>query len=322
MKTSNRTVISAEKEVVEKIMSTTVYIKVCDNTGKHSQEEIQKDIDSAFKDFEEFESKYSRFIKGNELDKFNCGEPVKLTEDFIEMVKLSIRFNKETFGMFNISLLDNLKSEGYVLSKNDGFTNQEHIDKFTAIGDPKLLKVTKTKVTNPAKLKIEFGGIGKGYIVDKVSKKLGEKYSNFIVDAGGDIRFEGQDLDNNFNFWSCGLENPLTNKDGLFFKLQGKSIATSSSVKRTWSKDGVVKNHIINPLTGKSVENEVASATVIANTTAEADVFSKTILMFGVENGIKFADSKNLACVLICKNGDIIKNEKSEKFIYENESTN
>ncbi len=315
----NQMIVSAEKEVVGQIMSTNVYLKISDNTGKYSKQTLETDIELAFSEFVNFESKFSRFIKENELDKFNNGESVKLSEDFIEMVKLSIRFYKETFGMFNISLLENLKSEGYVQSKNKGFTSSENQEKYNVVtGDLKSLKVTKTKISNPLNLKIEFGGIGKGFIVDKISNILSKKYSNFVIDAGGDIRFEGQDIENNNEYWKCGIENPFTDKDELFLKLNNKSVATSSSVKRTWSKDGVTKNHIINPLTGMSIDNEVASATVIADSTVQADVFSKTILMFGVENGIKFADSKNLACVLICKNGDIIKNENSEKFIYEN----
>jgi len=331
-----------QKEIKNEIMATDILICIYDEEPK---EEIQKSIDESFKIFRDIEKRFSRFLPNNELSSFNSfgllknpKENIQLSDDLYQMLEKSLSFNKFTNGAFDISILPNLINEGYNISKTKGYYKPSILNsksnsptlqsssnlntvKTSKIMDLVLNKQEKT-VTKPLALKIDLGGIAKGYAVDKVSKFLKEKYSNFLIDAGGDIYSSGIDLKNNYQYWAIDIENPLlTNISSDTLIVSDKGIATSGINRRKWTKDGIQKNHIINPKTGKSVSNDILSVTVITDTATQSDVLAKSLLIMGIEKGIKFSEEKEIASYFIDKNLKIFKSSKINKYIWK-EQTN
>ncbi len=210
-------IVTVEKEEIGTIMSTVIYIKIVDNSNLVAENDLRTDIDLAFNLFTDFQNNYSRFIRDNELDLYNKGiKTGNLSFDFLEMVKIGEQFNKISGGVFSIHVLRPLIKIGYSTSKDKGFTAH------AAIPDQNL------KLRTDA---IDFGGLGKGYITDKVTKILNKKYKNFVVDAGGDISFVGGDLENNPDHWVVGIEDPISGKDFMFLQAKNLSIATSTVKK-------------------------------------------------------------------------------------------
>lgn len=124
-------------------------------------------------------------------------------------------------------------------------------------------------------------GIVKGWAIKKGANKLLEKgYTNFYIDAGGDIQVHGHNKDR--QLWSVGIRNPFNrfeNVKTLF--LTGCGIATSGNYIRG--------NHIYNPFqTGKPVP-DVVSLTVIGSDVCEADRFATAAFAMG-EKGIYFIE--------------------------------
>ena len=120
-------------------------------------------------------------------------------------------------------------------------------------------------------MQLDFGGIGKGYIAQKVVDYLKkEGITASLVDAGGDIVLG--DAPPNKKGWIVGVNQPEKSDDLLPEKLQlhNMSVATSGDVYQFIEHAGKKYSHIINPLTGYGVTS-LRNVTVIANNGADAD---------------------------------------------------
>ena len=142
----------------------------------------------------------------------------------------------------------------------------------------------------PAKgMQLDFGGIGKGYIAQKVVDYLKkEGVTASLVDAGGDIVFG--DAPPNKKGWIVGVNQPEKTDDLLPEKLQlhNMSVATSGDVYQFIEHDGKKYSHIINPLTGYGVTS-LRNVTVIANNGADADWLATACSILSINEAKKLA---------------------------------
>ena len=138
--------------------------------------------------------------------------------------------------------------------------------------------VTKTH----AETKFDFGGIAKGFAVDRAVANLkAEGMKNGLIDLGGNIYCLGSPKDR--NYWSVGIKDPL-NKNRIVARVEmsNKAIATSGAYERFVEIDGVRYGHIMNPVTGKPATG-LLSATVIADSGIIADGLSTALFVLGPE---------------------------------------
>ena len=138
-------------------------------------------------------------------------------------------------------------------------------------------------------MQLDFGGIGKGYIAQKVIdylKKEGNTAS--LVDAGGDIVFG--DAPPNKKGWIVGVNQPEKANDLLPEKLQlhNISVATSGDVYQFIEHAGKKYSHIIDPKTGYGVTS-LRNVTVIANDGADADWLATACSILPINEAKKLA---------------------------------
>ena len=293
-----------EKEIKKEIMSTDVYILI--SSDIYSKSEMDEDIEHCFDMFRAFEQKFSRFIPDSELSKFNKGLITSIDDDFDQMIATAQKWQIKTQGLFDIGILPILENEGYTKNiddlKSKPITEQNiKLKKFQSIKH--LTKNTDTgQYSKPKDLQIDLGGIGKGFIVDKVSKWLHEKYTNFVVDAGGDIFFAGENKIAKYNYWESYIENPKTESGSIqTLKLRNKGVATSGINRRNWIKSNETKHHIINPQTQLSADTDLISVTVIADSASQADILAKSLIIMGSKNGIEYAKLNHIPAFFIKK---------------------
>jgi FAD:protein FMN transferase len=300
--TSAKTSHFFQKEIKMEIMSCDVYIGIVENDSLNFPlNELEKDVDIAFAMFKSFEKKYSRFIKDNELYKFNIASGwLDTSLEIFELLELSVKYYKYTSGIFDISVYQNLMHEGYDKSlKNGSLVNYHELSSYKkhSVAD---LQFKDGKVYKPKGLLIEFGGLGKGYVVKKVSAFLAKKYKNFIIDAGGDIYFSGVDLKNGYNYWACDIENPThVEKNLATLLISNKGVATSGINRRKWIINDIQKNHLINPKSGKSVPQDILSVTVVSNDIIFSDIMAKSLLIMGTDIGLDFCEKHKIAALYV-----------------------
>lgn len=260
---------------------------------------LESDLVELEKIVTDFEKKFSRFLLSSELCLFNeTAECFLASSIFVDILLKSRHFYYLTQGIFDPSILVDLEKIGY--DQSFDLINQLADKKRktslykTCSFDSVSINAVSNIIAKPIKARLDFGGIGKGYVVDLLSNKLKEKgYQNFWISAGGDMYLSG--VTENKQKYQVGVQNPL-NPDVDITKVlvfgNELAVATSGITKREWQLGGVSFNHIIDPRTRTSVSNDLLSVTVVSNTTIKSDVFAKTILILGKAKGLEFINSQ------------------------------
>lgn len=214
----------------------------------------------------DFESLYSRFRSNSLISRLN---QTKFLEnppiDLYTMIKKSQAVFSLTQGGFNISVGAKLEEMGYGLknskSKIPNPTLKVMSSKALPGGQkPKFVNSKiinkKTKILIPSNTRIDLGGIGKGYLIEKLAglvKSNGIKY--FLINGGGDIYVTS---DNNKPV-KIMLENPFTASESIgWIELKNSALSCSGINKRTWQKGKKTFHHLIDMKNNRLVKKYFA----------------------------------------------------------------
>jgi thiamine biosynthesis lipoprotein len=265
--------------------------------------------------FHEIEARFSRFRPDSELSAINArsAAQVGVSAQMMQLLDLALYFNKRTNGMFDPAVLPALEDAGYdrtferVARDDPDARAPRRVQAHTfSIAQVQIDRHQRT-LTAPTGLRIDFGGIGKGYAVDIASQRLSAT-RDFLVDAGGDIFASGNGPGG--DGWPIGIADPAIGADLDVVVLRDQAIATSTTALRRWKRGDSWNSHIIDPRTGASTGSEVVSASVIAGTATEADVYAKCALMLGADAGRRFLETNRAQGLLVLDNSSVVRSTR------------
>ena len=281
------------------------------------QKNAIENIAQAKEMYVDFTNTFSRFIFESELSKLNLavGDWNFASDVMREVASLSLEYNKKTEGLFDPRILGVLENIGYADDFEMGTRKLgKNIQNQTLLSNKKLnedLKIKDDKVFFGVKM--DFSGIVKGYVTDKVVNFFDSKgWENFLIDSGGDIFMRGNDEDG--KLWTVDVEGISAEK--IMFALSNKAIATSGIGKRRWEIDGRMMHHIINPKNANQFSFDIKSVSVIADLTADADVWAKSLFLMGKKSGIIYARENNLAAVFLDCRGSAWISPEAKKYLH------
>ncbi|MEW5847423.1 MAG: FAD:protein FMN transferase [Myxococcota bacterium] len=137
-------------------------------------------------------------------------------------------------------------------------------------------------------MRVGFGAIGKGYAADQASALLTARgFPDHIIDAGGDLVLRGS---RGGEPWSVGVRDPRGNGMLAVVSATNCGLATSGDYERYFTIDGKRYSHIIDLRTGWPSRG-VVSATVLAPSGMDADALATSMVVLGVQAGIRLASS-------------------------------
>ncbi len=160
-----------------------------------------------------------------------------------------------------------------------------------------LLINTNSISSNNPHIWLDFGGIAKGYAIDQaIETLLSFGLSNAIVNAGGDLRSIGRKGQIQ---WKVAVRKPNSEDILAVIEVQGdESVFTSGNYARYKIFNEKRYAHIIDPHSGYGID-EIVSATVIADDGVLADAAATAVIVAGIENWQKVAESMQLSQVLL-----------------------
>ncbi len=168
-------------------------------------------------------------------------------------------------------------------------------------------------------MKLGLGGIGQGFIADKIKAMLIAKgVVSGIVNISGDINTWGKQLDG--EKWKVGIKNPM-NKDKVFatFPLEDSSVETSGSYEKYVTFNGKRYSHIIDTRTGYPASG-VISVSVFAKSTELADALATGIFVLGVDVGLDLVNQlPGIGCIYVDDKGKIWTSKNIDLKNYKNE---
>ena len=221
------------------------------------------------------------------------GTPMHVSPETMEVLQRSIEMSQLTEGTFDITIGPLLALWQHAADTNITPT-PEAIDAAKAkVGwqnlrlDPNALTV---EFLVPG-MKLDVGGIAKGYAIDKSIELLqADGATGGMVDIGGDIRCFGKGLEH--ETWRIGIQDPNVDADDMspnkflrILSFTDRAVATSGHYRRYALIDGEQVSHIITPSTG-SGKHESASTTIIAPDATTADGLATAVSILGPDKGL------------------------------------
>ena len=248
--------------------------------------------------FRQAEQMMSRFLPDSELSRLNAADaPQVVSPALFAVIETALWAAQQSGGLYDPTNLAALEAAGYdrsfehVVTRN-GFAWHAPADALDS--QPRrqggyagiVLDAATGAVTKPAGVRLDLGGIGKGWTVDRAAEQLLGAEA-FLVNAGGDLYAHGRP--GHARGWRVTIEHPLRRTHWiarLFIDHAG--LATSTTMKRRWTVAGRSQHHLIDPRTGQPAITDALSVTVVAPRTVTAELLAKVALLLGADAGLEY----------------------------------
>ncbi len=267
--------------------------------------------------FEVWEQRLSRFRPDSELSRANdlAGTPVALSPVLWEVCLAALDAARLTAGLVQPTLLSALEAAGYDRSFDGLPADGSSSTALAPATDPQawtrvnLVKTSRSLIA-PADIRLDLGGIAKGWAADRAAQRLAAR-GPALVDAGGDVAVSGPMAAG--QGWPIGVADPSSESGALVetIRLRRGGVATSGRDYRRWHHDGAWQHHILDPRTGRPAQTDVVSATVVAPCAQLAESAAKAALILGSQQAIPWLDLRpHLSGLLILEDGSVLRSRR------------
>jgi FAD:protein FMN transferase len=259
-----------------------------------NEADAQAAATAGFAEIHRLEELLSTWIPTSELSRVNALAgvmPIPVSHDTMTVVQGAIQVAELTDGGFNIAIGPVVDVWNVIEGRR--VPTESELDALRRMVDVHAVHVdaqTQTIFLEKAGMRIDVGGIGKGYAADQavaVMKKAGALAG--IVALSGDIKTFGR-LPGERKF-PVGIQHPRKEGEVLaFIDLEDEAISTAGDYERFFEREGVRYHHILNPRTLQPARG-CQSVTVIAREGIWADGLDTGIFVMGAELGMRLVEA-------------------------------
>lgn len=269
------------------------------------------------KRIEELENCFSTTKPESDVYKINHTDSVFEIphEETAELALYALEMAEKTGGALNPAIYPVVKAWGFTTGEYR-IPPENQILALLPLTDFRKIKVEernspdlqkKFAISKPAGAMIDFGAVAKGFASDEAVKIL-KSYGieSAVLDLGGNIVAFGAKPDG--TEWNVGIKNPWdagTPVAGL--KIKNQCVVTSGGYERFFTGgDGKKYIHIFDGKTGRPVENDLESVTVVSESGVYADALSTALFVMGTEKAADYWRShQDFDMILISKDRKI-----------------
>lgn len=263
----------------------------------HDQTAIRAALEAAYLEVVRLEGLMTPWRETSELSQVNAAAgkaPVKVGAEMLEVMQKSLWVASRSDGVFDVTFASmgklwrfNHDMTGEVPARAELERARRRIDYRHVAMNPEA----STIFLRRADQKIDFGGIAKGYAVDRAAAVLrATGLKAFYVQAGGDLYVEGKKPDG--SPWRVGIRDPRGPEGSFFARLpvEDHAFSTAGDYERSFFKDGKRYHHIIDPRTGFP-SSASRSVTVWAKDAFTADAIDDAVFILGPKRGLELVES-------------------------------
>jgi FAD:protein FMN transferase len=243
------------------------------------------------------EKKFSRYRSDSVTARIHeqRGAPIDVDEETAALLDFARQCHELSDGLFDIT--SGVLRRAWRFDGSDRIPEQAAVERLLPLVGFSRIHWRSPRLTLPAGMELDFGGIGKEYAVDRAFELLAARHAApFLVNFGGDLRANRPPAHGS---WQVGVERPDAEKEStLLLNLERGALATSGDSRRFLLKDGIRYGHILDPRTGWPVAGAPRSVTVAAASCTEAGLLSTLALLHG-PRAQEFLDEQGVRCWIL-----------------------
>jgi len=271
--------------------------------AERDEERTQEAISAAFEEIRRIDLLLSIHKTNSETARLNASaatKPVEVSPELNFVLSKSLDIARRTDGAFDATIGPLAQLWGFIW-KEYRLPSEVELERVLPLVGYRKVVIETNGVTARvsfarAGMFLDFGGIGKGYAVDRAIEILRERgVTKAMVKAGGDLRVIGTPPGK--NGWEVQIEDPAKRGKRTTIVLREGALSTSGNYENFFEVDGRRYSHIIDPRSGMPVEG-VVSCTVTAQTCLESDAYATGFFVMGAERALtEFGDEFGIRIV-------------------------
>ena len=246
------------------------------------------------------ESLMSTWIDESEISRLNAApadEPVLLSEDSLEVLRVARRLFDQTHGAFDVTcrpLIERWRRAG-----DDGqLPSEEDLAEYRRASDWSQIELSKQGARKSRDTTcVDLSGIAKGYAVDQALLVLQRSgAAGGLVEVGGDLRIFGVGPEG--EGWTVGIRSPFEDRAWGEIKLKDGAVCTSGDYARYVEIDGNRYSEVIDPRAGLPA-TAASSVTVVAGDAMTADAWATALTVLGPEGLELLPPGKGIQALIV-----------------------
>lgn len=245
------------------------------------------------------------------------GQAKKVSPELFQVLKQSLIISEQTGGAFDVTI-GPLVQLWRKARKEKRLPTPEAIAAAKQRVDWKLIVLNEADQTAELKragMKLDFGGIAKGYIAQEVRRRLAEQgITRTLIALSGDI--VAGERPPTAEGWKVAV-SPLTQDGqtkGRLLRLENQAVSTSGDRYQYVEIAGTRYSHVVDPRSGQALTHR-CSVTVVSNDATFSDAADTAIYVLGAEAGLKFIEQyKNAEAIIVEATADRFETRETKGF--------
>ncbi len=257
----------------------------------------------SFRLIKKIETSISSFKKTSPIYKLNHYKKARLNHYSYKALMLSLKFYKQTNGYFDIAI-------GKITKDLYRFGNKQRIASKKDLNHANVsiqgLSFNKKEAYLRNNIKIDLGGMGKGFGIDRIVKFYKQHdIKHAIIAFSGDIRCIG--------ICKIHINNPFSTIPLISFSMKNMGISTSGNYNHYVKS--VQNNHLINPKTKLSELNFISVTLISQLPNSYLDAYATAVSVMPKQKAYKFLSIKNIAYIILESNNKLIISKNINQFV-------
>jgi thiamine biosynthesis lipoprotein len=291
-------IIAAEQEVAllrasHQAMATTFEVQLLYGTAN-----ALAAASTAFTEIDRLEQQLTVYRDTSEVSQLNrmaATTAVPVEESLFRLLALAAQITAETEGAFDITAGALIKAWGFYRGPRRVPSDTERSEALSRIGMRHVVLDAEghtVRYLRP-RLEINFGSIGKGYALDRVAQLLRDSHglTTALLHGGHSSVYAMGNGTTDGRGWAVGIRHPWEPDQRLaIIRLRNRALGTSAATFQHLEYNGRKLGHLLDPRTGWPAE-EMALASVVAPTAAEADALATAFYILGVDKARAYCEN-------------------------------
>lgn len=268
--------------------------------------QAKKALNDAADEIERLDALWSISSSDGDIARLNTDKQATLSDDTIALLKRAQKISASTGGLFACTIEPVMEAWGFT---NGNYTvpDDATLQSLLAHVDDTQIAIDGNTVTIPADVKVDLGGIAKGFTSDRVMELFSaDGVTSGIISLGGNVQTLGTKPDG--SLWRVGIQDP-DDSSGIIATIEvaDKAVITSGGYQRYFEQDGTTYHHIIDPRTGMPADSGLTSVTIVSDDGTLADGLSTSLFIMGKEAALDYwrAHRDNFDVILVASDGSI-----------------